>query len=137
MGFTPAASPTGHPHRRHRTPSLPVPTDRARTGRSNAREPLQQDANHRSVGLLRLETSPDLRDLLDRQGEDVGAAEAVELYCYRVYTGIWGPGRGAGRSGTLVFAGNRRNGAEVRRRVCDGLGFLRAPSTSRHRPARP
>ena len=81
--------------------------------------------NHES-GLLGVsETSPDLRDLLARQGEDVRAAEAVELYCYRVKTGIGALAAALGGLETLVFAGGiGENAPEVRRRVCDGLGFL-------------
>ena len=81
--------------------------------------------NHES-GLLGVsETSPDLRDLLARQGEDVRAAEAVELYCYRVKAGIGALAAALGGLETLVFAGGiGENSPEVRRRVCDGLGFL-------------
>lgn len=81
--------------------------------------------NHES-GLLGVsETSPDLRDLLARQGEDVRAAEAVELYCYRVKAGIGALAAALGGLETLVFAGGiGENAPEVRRRVCDGLGFL-------------
>ena len=44
--------------------------------------------NHES-GLLGVsETSADLRDLLARREADVRAAEAVDLFCYRVKTGI-------------------------------------------------
>src|SRR5262249_36855149 len=81
--------------------------------------------NHES-GLLGVsETSPDLRDLLARQGEDVRTAEAVELFCYRVRTGIGALAAALGGLETLVFAGGiGENAPEVRRRVCDGLGFL-------------
>jgi acetate kinase len=77
-------------------------------------------------GLLGVsETSPDLRDLLARQGEDVRAAEAVELFCYRVKTGIGALAAALGGLETLVFAGGiGENAPEVRRRICDGLGFL-------------
>ena len=81
--------------------------------------------NHES-GLLGVsETSPDLRDLLARQSEDMRAAEAVELYCYRVKTGIGALAAARGGLETLAFAGRiGENAPEVRRRVCDGLGFL-------------
>jgi len=40
--------------------------------------------NHES-GLLGVsETSPDMRDLLAREAEDVRAAEAVALFCYQL-----------------------------------------------------
>jgi acetate kinase len=81
--------------------------------------------NHES-GLMGVsETSPDLRDLLARQGEDVRAAEAVELFCYRAKTGIGALAAALGGLGTLVFAGGiGENAPEVRGRICDGLGFL-------------
>jgi acetate kinase len=81
--------------------------------------------NHES-GLLGVsETSPDLRDLLARQGEDLRAEEAVELFCYRVKTGIGALAAALGGLETLIFAGGiGENAPEVRRRVCDGLGFL-------------
>src|SRR5262249_12256080 len=61
--------------------------------------------NHES-GLLGVsETSPDLRDLLTRQGEDVRAAEAVGLFCYRAKTGIGALAAALGGLETLVFAG--------------------------------
>jgi acetate kinase len=77
-------------------------------------------------GLLGVsETSPDLRDLMALQAEDVRAAEAVDLFCYRVKTGIGALTAALGGLETLVFAGGiGENAPEVRRRVCDGLGFL-------------
>jgi acetate kinase len=77
-------------------------------------------------GLLGVsETSSDLRDLLARQGEDVRAAESVELFCYRAKTGIGSLAAALGVLESLVFAGGiGENAPEVRRRVCDGLEFL-------------
>ena len=81
--------------------------------------------NHES-GLLGVsETSPDLRDLLSRQDVDVRAAEAVALFCYRAKTGLGAMAAALGGLDTLVFAGGiGENSPEVRRRICDGLGFL-------------
>jgi acetate kinase len=81
--------------------------------------------NHES-GLLGVsETSSDLRDLLSRQDKDVRAAEAVELFCYRAKTGLGALAAALGGLDTLVFAGGiGENSAEVRRRICDDLGFL-------------
>jgi acetate kinase len=81
--------------------------------------------NHQS-GLLGVsETSSDMRDLLERQGSDVRAAEAVELFCYqtRKWTGAFAAVLGG--LGTLVFSGGiGENAGEVRRRICSGLNFL-------------
>jgi acetate kinase len=85
---------------------------------------------HRMVneesGLLGVsETSADLRDLLARQQADVRAAEAVELFCYRVKTGIGALSAVLGGLDSLVFSGGiGENSPEVRRRACDGLEYL-------------
>jgi acetate kinase len=77
-------------------------------------------------GLLGVsETSADLRDLLARRDGDARAAEAVDLFCYRVKTGIGALTAALGGLDSLVFAGGiGENSPEVRRRACEGLGFL-------------
>jgi acetate kinase len=77
-------------------------------------------------GLLGVsETSPDLRDLLAREGGDVRAAEAIALFCYRVRTGIGALAAALGGLDTLVFSGGiGENSAEIRRRALAGLEFL-------------
>ena len=81
--------------------------------------------NHES-GLLGIsETSPDMRDLLAREGEDVRAAEAVALFCYQLKKWIGGFAAALGGLETLVFAGGiGENAAAVRARICQGLEFL-------------
>jgi acetate kinase len=81
--------------------------------------------NHES-GLLGVSgSSADLRDLLSRQDSDVRAAEAVELFCYRVRTGLGALAAALGGLDTLVFAGGiGENSPEARRRICEGLAFL-------------
>ncbi len=77
-------------------------------------------------GLLAIsETSSDMRDLLDRETEDVRAAEAVALFCYQVKKWIGAFAAALGGLDTLVFAGGiGENAPPVRARICDGLGFL-------------
>jgi acetate kinase len=77
-------------------------------------------------GLLGVsETSSDMRDLLDREAQDVRAAEAVALFCYQVKKWIGAFTAALGGLDTLVFAGGiGENAATVRVRICDGLGFL-------------
>jgi len=77
-------------------------------------------------GLLGVsETSSDMRDLLDREPQDVRAAEAVALFCYQVKKWIGGFSAALGGLDTLVFAGGiGENAPEVRTRICAGLGFL-------------
>jgi len=81
--------------------------------------------NHES-GLLGIsETSSDMRDLLERELQDVRAAEAVALFCYHVKKWIGAFAAVLGGVETLVFSGGiGENAPEVRARICDGLGFL-------------
>lgn len=81
--------------------------------------------NHKS-GLLGIsETSSDMRLLLERETDDVRAAEAVALFCYQAKKWIGAYAAALGGLDTLVFAGGiGENAAVVRTRICDGLGFL-------------
>ena len=81
--------------------------------------------NHES-GLLGVsETSPDMYDLLGDQTSDIRAAEAVELFCYQAKKWIGALTAVLGGLNTLVFSGGMgENAAEIRSRICDGLGFL-------------
>ncbi len=84
------------------------------------------DLVNRRSGLLGVsETSPDMRDLLDRQADDPRAAEAVALFCYQAKKWVGAFAAALGGLETLVFAGGiGENAPEVRSRICDGLGFL-------------
>jgi acetate kinase len=81
--------------------------------------------NHKS-GLLGVsETSSDMRDLLDCETKDVRAAEAVALFCYQAKKWIGSFAVALGGLDTLVFAGGiGENAPAVRKRICEGLGFL-------------
>ena len=81
--------------------------------------------NHES-GLLGVsETSSDMRDLLDREKQDVRAAEAVALFCYKAKKWIGSFAAVLGGLDTLVFAGGiGENAPAVRARICEGLGVL-------------
>src|SRR5450759_5201169 len=71
------------------------------------------------------EPSSDMRDLLDRETQDVRAAEAVALFCYQAKKWIGSFAAALGGLDTLVFAGGiGENAPLVRERICDGLGFL-------------
>ena len=85
----------------------------------------QHMVNHES-GLLGVsETSSDLRDLLEREANDIRAAEAVALFCYQVKKWIGAFAAALGGLDTLVFAGGiGENAAVIRARICDGLAFL-------------
>ncbi len=77
-------------------------------------------------GLLGVsETSSDMQDLLEREPEDIRAAEAVALFCYQVKKWIGAFSAALGGLDTLVFAGGiGENSPVVRARICNGLGFL-------------
>ncbi len=81
--------------------------------------------NHES-GLLGVsETSSDMRDLLAAQATDARAADAVELFCYQARKWVGAYAAVLGGLDTLVFAGGiGEHAAEVRARICAGLGFL-------------
>lgn len=80
--------------------------------------------NNRS-GLLALSgVSPDIRDLLEKEKEDAGAALAIDVFCYQVkkYIGAYM----AALSGldALVFSGGiGEHAAAIRTRVCKDLAF--------------
>jgi acetate kinase len=78
-------------------------------------------------GLLGMsETSPDMRDLLDREDQDVRAAEAISLFCYQIKKCIGAFAAALGGLDTLVFAGGiGEHAPSIRTRICDGLEFLR------------
>ena len=96
----------------------------ARTEKMSAKQ-FNEMVNFES-GLLGIsETSSDMRDLLDRETQDVRAAEAVALFCYQVKKWIGAFAAALGGLDTLVFAGGiGENAPTVRARICDGLGFL-------------
>jgi acetate kinase len=81
--------------------------------------------NSRS-GLLGIsETSPDMRNLLESEAQDVRAAEAIAVFCYQVKKWLGSFAAALGGLDTLVFAGGiGENAPAIRSRICDGLGFL-------------
>jgi acetate kinase len=81
--------------------------------------------NHES-GLLGIsQTSSDVRELLERQKDDVRAAEAIEVFCYQAKKWIGAYAAALGGLDTLVFSGGiGENAPEIRRRICTGLAFL-------------
>ena len=122
MGFTPTAGLVMSSRSGDLDPGLV--SYLARTEHMSATQ-FQEMVNHES-GLLGVsETSSDMRDLLDRETQDVRAAEAVALFCYQAKKWIGAFAAALGRLDTLVFAGGiGENAPPVRERICDGLGFL-------------
>ena len=122
MGFTPAAGLVMSTRSGDLDPGLV--SFLARSEQMTASQ-FDQMVNHES-GLLGVSvTSSDMRDLLDRETQDVAAAEAVALFCYQVKKWIGSFAAALGGLDTLVFAGGiGENAPPVRARICDGLGFL-------------
>ena len=122
MGFTPTAGLVMSTRSGDLDPGLVYYL--ARTRRMTAAQ-FQRMVNHES-GLLGVSgTSSDLRDLLAREAGDVRAAEAVELFCYQAKKWIGSFAAALGGLDTLVFAGGiGENAPLIRKRICDGLGFL-------------
>jgi acetate kinase len=88
-------------------------------------------------GLLGIsETSSDMRELLDREPQDVRATEAVALFCYQLKKWIGAFAAALGGLDTLVFAGGiGENAPAVRARICHGLGFLGIELEDEHNEA--
>jgi acetate kinase len=122
MGFTPAAGVPMSTRSGDLDPGLVWYL--AQTEQMSAQQ-FHQMVNRES-GLLGVsETSPDLRDLLDREATDVRAAEAVALFCYQIKKWIGAFAAALDGLDTLVFAGGiGENAPAIRARICDGLGFL-------------
>ena len=95
-----------------------------------------QMVNHES-GLLGVsETSPDMRELLAREKEDVRAAEAVALFCYQARKFICAMAGALEGLDTLVFSGGiGENLPQVRQKICAGLGFLGVELSERQNAA--
>jgi len=122
MGFTPTAGLVMSTRTGDLDPGLVYYL--ARTERMTATQ-FQQMVSHES-GLRGVSgTTSDLRDLCAREAGDVRAAEAVELFCYQVRKWIGSFAAALGGLDTLVFAaGIGENAPLIRKRICDGLGFL-------------
>ncbi len=122
MGFTPAAGVPMSSRSGDLDPGLVEYL--ARTDGIDAKQ-FNEMVNSQS-GLVGVsETSSDVRDLLERESDDVRAAEAIELFCYQVKKWIGAFAAALGGLGTLVFAGGiGENAPVVRARICDSLGFL-------------
>jgi acetate kinase len=88
-------------------------------------------------GLLGIsETTSDMRDLLEKETQDVRAAEAVALFCYQVKKWIGSFAAALGGIETLVFSGGiGQNAPAVRARICDGLEFLGIELEEKHNAA--
>ena len=122
MGFTPAAGVPMSTRSGDLDPGLVWYLAQAE---QMTAEEFHRLVNHES-GLVGVsETSSDVRDLLAREGEDVRAAEALDLLCYEVKKRIGAFAAALGGLDTLVFsAGIGENSPVLRARILAGLEFL-------------
>ena len=81
--------------------------------------------NHES-GLIGIsEISGDLRDLLNMEGSDSRAEEAVSFFCYQAKKQIGAYAAALGGLDAIVFSGGiGENSPAIRQRICDGLDYL-------------
>ena len=85
-----------------------------------------QDMVNARSGLLGLsEISPDMRDLLEQEGRDGRAAEAVALFCYQGKKWIGAYAAALGGLEQLLFSGGiGEHAPAVRARMCESMEFL-------------
>jgi acetate kinase len=84
------------------------------------------DLVNRQAGLLGVSgISPDMKDLLAKEGSEPHAREAVDLFCYQAGKHLGALAAVLGGLDTLVFtAGIGENAPVVRARICQNLSFL-------------
>ncbi len=95
-----------------------------RTERAGA-DAIDELVNSQS-GLLGIsETSPDMRDLLEREKSDPRAADAILVFCYQAKKWIGALAAALGGLDLLVFSGGiGENSVPARARICEALEFL-------------
>src|SRR5665213_602511 len=122
MGFTPTAGLVMSTRSGDLDPGLV--SYLARTEKMTAPQ-FNRMVNNES-GLLGIsETSSDMKDLLDHEGKDIRAAEAVALFCYQAKKWVGSFTAALGGLDTLVFAGGIGESAPlIRARICEGLDLL-------------
>ena len=81
---------------------------------------------NRQAGLLGVSgISSDVKDLLEIEGQNPHAAEAIELFCYQAKKFLGALSAVLGGLDTLVFTGGiGEHAPSIRWRICDDLAFL-------------
>jgi acetate kinase len=84
------------------------------------------DMINQHAGLLGVSgISSDMQDLLEKEGTEAHAHQAVELFCYRASKHLGALAAVLGGVDTLIFtAGIGENAPVVRQRICQKLSFL-------------
>ena len=69
--------------------------------------------------------SSDMKDLLDKEKEDIHAADAVSLFCYQAKKFLAGLVAALGGLDTLIFTGGiGENASPIRWRICESMEFF-------------
>ncbi len=69
--------------------------------------------------------SADMKELLDQEAQEPGAADAVSLFCYQAKKFLAALSAALGGLDTLIFTGGiGENAAAVRQRICHDMAFL-------------
>jgi acetate kinase len=95
------------------------------------------DLVNQQAGLLGVSgISSDMKDLLDREGQEPHARQAVDLFCYQARKYLGALAAALGGLDTLIFtAGIGENAPAVRERICQNLAFLGVHLDSRRNAA--
>jgi acetate kinase len=80
---------------------------------------------NRQSGLLGISGISDDMQVLLSMEQNLKAREAVDMFCYRAKMALGSYAAVMGGVDTLVFSGGiGEHAAEIRSRICEGLGFL-------------
>jgi acetate kinase len=80
---------------------------------------------NRQSGLLGISGISDDMQVLLSMEQNLKAREAVDMFCYRAKMALGSHAAVMGGVDTLVFSGGiGEHAAEIRSRICEGLGFL-------------
>lgn len=81
---------------------------------------------NQQAGLLGVSgISSDMKELLDKEGNEQHAREAVDLFCYQASKHIGSLASVLGGLDTLIFTGGiGENSARIRQRICQNMSYL-------------
>jgi acetate kinase len=122
MGFTPAGGLVMSTRSGDLDPGVPVYL----LEEEGLRPSGLNDLVNQKAGLLGVSgISSDMKDLLDKEGEEAHARQAVNLFCYQASKHLGALAAVLGGLDSLIFtAGIGENAPAVRRRICHNLSFL-------------
>lgn len=122
MGLTPAAGIPMSTRSGDIDPGLVLYLSKAKN--MNAEQ--FNDMVNKQSGLFGIsEISSDMQELVEKENEDIRAAQAIEIFCYQVKKAIGSFTAALGGLDTLVFSGGMGEAApKIRDRICRNLDFI-------------